>query len=183
MQNPLHIGLSSWILADGNYEDFERGDKVAFALEFYAPAGLSVVKPESGETISLENTYTNYYRITGKVVHLREDWWVIDAGVLMYRKERPPRNAEHGCQVSGEIYLGIDPFFYRDDLSRNYDSPGLIYDWEIMGIRVLTAPLIERSPGVVVGHPKDSGVGIADTRDRRGEFVLHCKRLDGPPQR
>ena len=36
----INVGLSSWIIQDGNYEDFAVGQEQRFALEFYAPDGL-----------------------------------------------------------------------------------------------------------------------------------------------
>jgi hypothetical protein len=35
-QNEWQIGLSSWIIQDGNYGDFETGQVLGFALEFYS---------------------------------------------------------------------------------------------------------------------------------------------------
>lgn len=42
------IGLSSWIIQDGNYGEFARGDVTAFAVEFWSSNGLSAAK--SGST-------------------------------------------------------------------------------------------------------------------------------------
>jgi hypothetical protein len=33
----IHVGLFSWIIQDGNYDDFEVGQAAKFALEFYPP--------------------------------------------------------------------------------------------------------------------------------------------------
>ena len=41
MKDSTLVGLSSWILSDGNYEDFKRGDYAAIALEFYPPSARS----------------------------------------------------------------------------------------------------------------------------------------------
>lgn len=32
----LYVGLSSWIIQDGNYSDFVKDDKAEFALELYS---------------------------------------------------------------------------------------------------------------------------------------------------
>jgi hypothetical protein len=37
MTNSFKIGLSSWIIQDGNYPDFKQGERAAFAIEFFAP--------------------------------------------------------------------------------------------------------------------------------------------------
>jgi hypothetical protein len=33
----LIVGLSSWIIQDGNYPDFERNQQTSFALSFIQP--------------------------------------------------------------------------------------------------------------------------------------------------
>lgn len=37
------IGLSAWIIQDGNYEDFEQGQTRSFALEFYPEKPLLLI--------------------------------------------------------------------------------------------------------------------------------------------
>jgi hypothetical protein len=37
MTDLLVVGLSSWIIQDGNYGNFSRGADAAFALEFHGP--------------------------------------------------------------------------------------------------------------------------------------------------
>ena len=39
-ESVLQIGLSSWIIQDGNYGDFECHAIERFALEFYSEKGL-----------------------------------------------------------------------------------------------------------------------------------------------
>jgi hypothetical protein len=65
MKNSLIVGLSSWIIQDGNYRDFKRGDQASFALEFNAPTALDVV--EDAQTPSLEHLHGSIYRVLGKV--------------------------------------------------------------------------------------------------------------------
>lgn len=96
MKIPYFIGLPSWIIQDGNYEDFKRGDQAAFALEFNAPAALDVIQ-EDARAPSLEHLHSSIYRILGKVIHVRDcEWWAIDVGTLMYKAGKPPPEAEEG---------------------------------------------------------------------------------------
>lgn len=37
LQTEWEIGLSAWIIQDGNYDDFAAGQMAEFALEFYSP--------------------------------------------------------------------------------------------------------------------------------------------------
>jgi hypothetical protein len=102
MNNSLIVGLSSWIIQDGNYGEFKRGDQPAFALEFSAPSALSVIEG-GGQTASLDHLHGGTYRIAGKVVHVLDiEWWAIDVGVLMYQEGRPPSDAEEGSWITGE---------------------------------------------------------------------------------
>jgi hypothetical protein len=188
MTNSLTIGLASWIIQDGNYPDFKNGDTASFALEFYAPSPLSV-DPERGQTASLEHLHDSTYRITAKVVHIRYiEWWAIDAGILMYREERPPRDVELRSLVTGEIYIGVDSFFCMERLSRHHTAPGLIYDWIIKKIEIQTAPFIKANGDYMIRDPEKLGWREVDAtnawHDGMGaEYILHCQRLDNPPRR
>jgi hypothetical protein len=150
---------------------------------------LALAQIESSQVVSLENVEANLYRVVGKVVHVRDcDWWAIDAGILMYREERPPRSVEPGCWVSGEVHLGVDPFFYFERLSREHTAPALIYDWMIKKIEIQTAPFMKADEGFMVRDPDRLGWReIIETnawQDGTGaEYVLHCERLDNPPRR
>ena len=46
------IGLSAWIIQDGNYGDFSVGQRAEFALEFYAREAL-----KSGNRFSCSSTW------------------------------------------------------------------------------------------------------------------------------
>ena len=188
MKSPFIVGLSSWIIQDGNYEDFKRGDSVAFALEFYSPSGLSVLE-EGYHVASLERLHSSVYQIVGRVIHVHDgEWWVIDAGILMYREERPPFGVEEDCWVSGEVYIGVDPFPYFETLSLHHTAPGLIYDWIIKKIEIQTAPFIKGDEGHLVRDPERLDWREIDATNAGpdgfgAEYVLHCERLDRQPRR
>ena len=188
MQSAFIVGLSSWIIQDGNYPDFARGAQVAFALEFYSANGLSVLEG-AGKAPFLEHLHGSTYRIVGRVIHVRDlEWWAIDAGLLMYREEKPPLGLKEGDWVAGEVYVGVDPFFYFERLSRQHTAPALIYEWLIEKIEMQTAPFIKSDEGHMVRDPTRLGWReIAATKawnDGVGaEYVLHCERLASPPRR
>jgi len=184
----LAIGLSAWIIQDGNYGDFSRGTQAAFALEFYPPAGLATYEPQGAAAPSLIHLGNAHYEASGRVAHLAEDWWVVDFGTLAFRDQRPPANMRGGCWVRGEIYLGIDPFFYFERLAHRPDAPAVIYDWDIEKIEMQTAPFIEVAPGLMQRDPARLGWKEIPKTDAwhdhpAGEYVLHCRRLDSPPRR
>jgi hypothetical protein len=72
------VGLSSWIIQDGNYGDFSCGERAAFALEFYASTALAEIDPGQAPAPSLIHTGGAQYRASGQVVHVADNWWVID---------------------------------------------------------------------------------------------------------
>jgi hypothetical protein len=178
----LIVGLSSWIVMDGNYSDFTRGKNTAFALEFYAPSPLEYIEPSAALAPSLTLVEHNWYEAVGQVVHRTEDWWVVDAGFLIFREESPPANARVGNWLRGKVWIGIDPFFYFERLAREPCAPAMIYDWKIEKIEMETGPFIEIKPRVFERDPAQSGLEeIAETNAGSGEgdYLLHCNRVDG----
>jgi hypothetical protein len=146
----LMIGLSSWVIADGNYPHFKRGDRVSFALAFYAPDPLRIpedclsINPPGADRVSLRQLEGSYYLVTAKVTHILDydGWWVIDAGIPMYRAGMPTNDITVGCWLRGTINLGVDPFDYFERLSRYYVAPPLIYDWDVKKIGLETTPIM-----------------------------------------
>jgi hypothetical protein len=186
MTDLLVVGLSSWIIMDGNYRNFSRGADAAFALEFYASTPLEQFEPESAQIPVLRHTGSALYEIQGQVAHLADDWWVIDAGILIYREERPPANGRQGGWLRGNIWIGIDPFFYFERLAHQPGAPALIYDWKIVRIEVQTAPLIETRPRVMERDPTRLGwreIAATEAWHDEGDYLLHCKRRDGTVSR
>jgi hypothetical protein len=196
MTKLFKIGLSGWIIQDGNYPNFKRGDQVAFAIEFFCPEPLSVVEEASRQLESIQSIGVDHYQIVGKVIHVRDsDWWALDAGILMYREQKPPPGIELDCWVTGEVRLGVDPFFYVERLSRHHTAPPLIYDWRVERIEIETTPVkrtfMKNGTFAERDYDHRSWQEIAETdawrdEERVGmppEYVLHCELLDHPPRR
>lgn len=189
METDLAIGLSAWIIQDGNYEDFAQGDHAAFALEFFAPSKLSVFTPGQEPAVSLSNLGEANYEAIGKVGHVERRWWVVDFGVLAFREESPPLRAAPGDWVRGDIYLGIDPFFYFERLSKIRGAPALIYDWRIKKIEIQTGPFIEAQLRVKYRDPNQVGwkeITKTDAWEDDGghaEYVLTCECLNHSPRK
>ena len=188
--------MSSWIIADGNYTHFKRGDRANFALAFSpanSPFGIPPDWPSinapGADHASMRHIEGSEYLVTAKVTNVLEDdsWWVIDAGVLMYRHGKPPNGIRPGCWVTGNFYVGVDPFDYFERLSRYHAAPGLIYDWDVTKIELETTPVIESGPMRMRDRARRGWREVDDTKARTGgpvdEFVLHCARLDNPPRR
>ena len=189
MADNLVVGLSSWIIKDGNYGDFNRGDRTAFALEFYASTALAEINPGHAPAPSLIHAGGAQYRTAAQVVHVADDWWVINAGTLLFREERPPRTVRRGTWLGGEIYIGVDPFFYFERLASQADAPPLIYDWMIEKIEIQTAPFIEIRPRMMQRDPERlewreiESTNAWNADGGQAEYILHCQRIDGPARR
>jgi hypothetical protein len=66
------ISLSSWIIQDGNYPDFRKGQEAEFTL--HAAAGEVLTTPGPGKAIrKLEECH---YEVTGEVVFVKHGLWV-----------------------------------------------------------------------------------------------------------
>lgn len=186
----LDVGLSGWIVQDGNYDDFAVGEERTFALEF-APV---TVGPGRGALPNLRHVHESVYDFDGTVVFLHGAV-VLDVGVLVFHGPHGRSFDERfgaGASVSGRLWLGVDPFFWFEELSLLPDAPNLFSRWRIEGIERDTSPWIEahdpngrrmlrRDPGA----RSSASVARTDARhddDGRADYVLRV-RLLGPSDR
>jgi hypothetical protein len=177
----ISVGLASWIIQDGNYANFRVGQDAAFALEFYTASGMRRVDGPCNQQLTL--LAGAEYEATGHIIHMNDDWWVIDFGVPAFRQERPPQNLNVGDCVQGDIYLGIDPFFYFERLASMPGSPALIADWKVERIQMQTAPFIRQGDVMVRDEAMIGWCDIAETdalKDDGGlaEYVLTCRKIE-----
>ncbi len=187
MSDALRLGLDAWIVQDGNYGDFETGDKAAFAVEFHAPE-LRAPHPNADPAVGATWKRDSTYGITGRVLHVTPRWWVLDIGLPIYN-EHPLEGLRIGDRVVGEAYLGVDHFAYFERLALESDAPPLIHDWRIEAIDLDATPWVETAPRHFqrdaervawrnVGRTnawKDDG--------GRAAYVLHCQRASEAPRR
>jgi len=184
----VHIGLSSWIIQDGNYGDFSVGQETKFALEFYPPNGL---QPCADIALAAEHIRASRYRIRGRIVFSEPNVWVIDVGTFKaFSESKPPPHAVVGILVEGDICLGIDPFFYFEYLHRMEGMPPLTYTWLVRSILRETTPLINATDAQGRGFWKrdESREGFLPAHETKAwdddggnaEYVLKCERLRGP---
>jgi hypothetical protein len=182
----LAIGLSAWIIQDGNYGDFQVGQRRAFALEFYAENELALLATEGNARYAHHGD--TRYAVVGKVAHVASEWWVLDFGLPAY-SSRGPTAPALGSWLRGDVYLGVDHFDYFERLSQEPEAPPLIFDWRVDRIEIQTAPLVEGPGRVYARDPKKLGWrGIAKTdawNDDGGhaEYILHCERLSSEARR
>jgi hypothetical protein len=143
----LSIGLASWIIQDGNYKDFSAGDIAAFALEFGETETFHLEHNRAhNEAVGLSNISASTYNMRARVIHVDEQWWAVDAGIRLFQKRPPPKNVRAGSIVAARCYVGVDPFFYFERLSKLSGSPALIYDWRVDKIELCETPWVEVRP-------------------------------------
>jgi hypothetical protein len=174
--NEVQIGLSSWIIQDGNYNDFRIGDHRKFALEFFPG---EVKKGKNGYK-TFKRIKASTFHINAEVIYCDDGLWVIDFGYKAYREQSPPENVYTGEWIDTEIYLGIDPFFYFEGIYKSKEVPNLFYEWEIKRIEIETTPLIEVKPKYFERDPSKEGYKDIDKTDAwnddngNGHYILHC---------
>jgi hypothetical protein len=183
------VALDSWVISDGNYDNFEVGSARRFALEFWTE-GLAGSASGPRHVAALGE---NRLEIRGEVVHARGGLLMLDFGLLAYREERRP-TAKHGDWLTGIVWLGVDPFFYFETYAHNDGVPAAIYSWEITGIWRQTAPRISVPMNVPAGtamvrDPKQLGwvqlerTGAAPQDDISPEYLLRCRLQPVAPSR
>jgi hypothetical protein len=131
------IGLDSWIIQDGNYGNFKVGENYKFALEFYPELFWKTKDKE----ISCEALDEGLYKVNAKVIFQCKERWIIDFGLLAYTN-RPIENYFVGDYIEAKITLGVDPFFYFEEINQFQGVPALIYDWHLNSIQLETTPWV-----------------------------------------
>jgi hypothetical protein len=188
MTEALPIGLSSWIVQDGNYPDFKIGQECAFALEFYAMEPLTSV---SGEPLpEPRHIYKGnaQFEVVGRNIYAGNEWWAMDFGIPAYTNHARTNSHEIGALLDGSVYLGVDHFDYFERLSRIPTAPPLIFDWRVERIELQTAPFIKQDDRMLIRDPEKIGwrdlVETSAWEDDGGhsEYILHCTRLSEQPR-
>jgi hypothetical protein len=132
----LTIGLSSWIIQDGNFPEIEVGSEHRLALEFYAKDGLV---PTDAEKL-LRHVEGATYVIVAEVIGIFEEAWVLDCGLRLIRDSDAPKSVRLGDVMTGRVYVGVDPFWYLEHLSSIAGAPDLWYTARVDSIHVDVTP-------------------------------------------
>lgn len=181
----LNVGIDSWIIQDGNYPDFTVGQAATFALEFY-PHSLA---PADGRSPLCEHIDASKYRICCNVIFTAKQVWVVDFGILAYLNHPTPRIASKGAWLCAEVYLGIDPFFYVEELHAIPKMPELRYDFRVRDILLETTPWLTNKDAdghtvMTRDESRRSYSNVAETNaweDDGGHahYILQCERISG----
>ena len=182
------IGVDSWVIQDGNYPDFVTGQRTEFALEFASRGGLT--RLDDAHEVGAHWIAGSHYEVTARIVHDEPNAQVLDFGILAYHFigiEDPEHQSHVGAWVTGVIDLGVDPFFYFEDLAREDGFPPLIYTWTVQEVLQKTG---ESAPHDGTDHaPADKTHGFVriEQTDAWGDlrtlpsYLLRC-RLEPAPR-
>ncbi|HEX4959570.1 MAG TPA: hypothetical protein VF173_01930 [Thermoanaerobaculia bacterium] len=179
----LSIGLASWIIQDGNYPDFEAGRQYRFALEFFP----TTVAPSQNRTRYLEPRDGCDYAFGGQVVIVWPEVAVVDVGLLIYHEGRVDGLPPVGEYAAGELYLGVDPFFWSETHCKRWGAPNLFYDWHIEEVLLETTPWVvslddqgrkvRRRAEVAQSFAAVGRTNAFEDDDGNAHYVLRCARV------
>ena len=180
------VGLDAWVIQDGNYGDFRRGDRVELAIEFSTEAVTSAPAMSVGIVSDLGE---GEYDAVGTVVYSDRSLWIVDIGICAYSELPPDLDVVAGSRVRGGFKLEVDPFMYVEQHARSPAVPPLVYTWQLEQIRRQAAPLVETASGHFERDRSRwswSAVEATDAWNDDGgyaTYLLECVRLPEPPKR
>ncbi len=127
------------MILGGECVDLAVGQEERFALEF----GAAELKATKEQSRSFERVRGSFYQVTCRVIFVHEECWVIDFGLMAYQARKPPDHIRIGDILTGQVYLGVDPFFYSEGLCRLQGIPELRYPFKVQAIELETTPMLE----------------------------------------
>ena len=133
------IGLSSWVIQDGNYVDFAVGERRRFAVGFFAD-DLHEGAPGLKHAKALGE---GRYEMSGQVIVADDGLVMLDFGLLAYTDSRLPSAAD-GEWLAGRVSLEVDCYSYFEIHAKRPSVPPAVYGWTISGIWRQTAPVHSR---------------------------------------
>ncbi len=186
-----NIGLASWVIQDGNYPDFYRGEVTHFPVEFTLINFIIL----SGKTENSAHLLGDgRYQVVGEVIYLSEDkkFWVLDFGIYASGGGKAIAEAELniGTIVSTDIYLRVDKASYFSYVNKLPNIPPLIYRWSVEHIMLDTTPLVAANVFSSKSSVRDiSRVSCqkiehtnAWSNGPSAEYALDCTLLDEKPK-
>lgn len=191
------IGLASWVLQDGGYDDFTTGSTERFAVEMAYTDNLGPTHDTA--RLRCDSVDGFRYDVVGEVVADAEGT-VVDIGRIRvftgFQLEHLPHRRV-GDRLTGQITLFVD-----SGVTRLERMPPLTYTWTIDKIELNVTTRVWLRPGDP-GYPKTVrpgpliGVVADDAQQWRvinrtrmwkdeedsiaGGYRLHCTLLPDPP--
>lgn len=176
--NVFQIGLSAWIIQDGNYDDLSVNQELNFALEFDSHS----LSPVSDETVKLDLVGPALYSVNGRIEFAHQKTWVADFGLRAYQDSPLPEELHATSWIAGNVYLGVDPFPYSEWLKDLPGIPSITYKWRLRNIKLETTPWIKTDRLSFRDPAKTSFQEITKTDawhddGGHGHYILECECL------
>jgi hypothetical protein len=191
-----NIGLSAWVIQDGNYPDFGVGETVEFAVEFHQQPGTAV--EASNSDVSATHVRDVAYRVLAEKISQPSEITVLNIGILVYSQFASQlSDVERGAQFRADLELCLDPYHYFEYLGTTGGALPLVYSWRINSILRQTAPFIEAGADsgrlggrkLLVRDASKLGYEEIQRTDAwsddhgSGEYILVCDLLPIPAKR
>lgn len=180
------LGLEAWVIQDGNYGDFRRGDQLEVAVEFSA---TDLARTEDGQAHGVSDRGEGEYDALGTVVYVDPSLWIVDIGIRAYSEFLPDLRLSAGDRIRGIFALEVDPFTYVERHAHSVAVPPLVYTWQLERIRRQTAPFVETAPRSFERDRSQwswAEVEMTDAWNDDGghaTYLLDCVRLPDAPKR
>jgi hypothetical protein len=163
-----NIGLSAWIVQDGNCPDFGVNETANFAVEFYHQPGTAL--EASNSDVLAKHLRDATYQVIGKKIEETSKIAILDIGILVYSQfESRFAVVESGAGFQTELHLGVDPYDFSGHV------PALVYSWRITSILRMTA----RDPSRL-GHEEIRRTDAWHDDEGRADYILVCELLPVP---
>ena len=109
------------------------------------------------------------------------------ARILIYHEGSVDGLPPVGEYAAGELYLGVDPFFWSETHAKRWGAPNLFYDWHVEEVLLETTPWIEslddqgrkvrRRDEVAQSFAAVARTNAFEDDDGNAHYVLRCARL------
>ncbi|MGB7323295.1 MAG: hypothetical protein WBD31_00380 [Rubripirellula sp.] len=126
--------------------------------------------------------------MTARTIFATRNVFVLDFGILAYDQAEPPKWLKSGGWIDADIYLGVDPFFYYEELYAIKGMPELRYQFRIRDIELETTPWISTvdSSGRTINtrdETQQTYRPVAETDawsddDGNAHYILDVERID-----
>ncbi|HEY9060503.1 MAG TPA: hypothetical protein VIO64_08395 [Pseudobacteroides sp.] len=181
-----NIGVESGYLKQA-YGNFKKAQKAQFALCFW-PTECTFSSEK--KYIKTRHMQLNDYAVTGKIVYLNNNVWVVDFGKFMAYAfpeliKQYNGNVKVGDFIEGKGHIDIDMFQYFEYHHKEKDIQPLIYTWSINNILKIVASKVDMQ----LGKNKDKWdtIEIEQTRclyddDGMASYIFQCELLEVEPK-
>jgi hypothetical protein len=199
------IGLDGWVLQDGNYTEFEVGERRMFALEVATDRPDALHPTDERQPRAAHTGADTTYDVVAHVMLAvdrghGERLYVVDLGAVRaythHLRRADGRAVAAGDWLAGRLMVFVDHFSWMDAHAHEPGMPPLVHTWTVEAIEADETPWAPVEPGhpSYVGPDEGHPVRVRDrTReqwrpvertaswDDDGNYRLLCRLDPAPP--